>query len=97
MNDLEIGMATGIIIISILLNIIQHYHMDKLLDSHIVTEGVKTEDLLIGDKNAVMVAARILAYGGDYTVEVTNPNTGETQQQTFDLTSLSDLTLTPTK
>ena len=34
MNDLEIGMATGIIIISILLNIIQHYHMDKLLDSH---------------------------------------------------------------
>ena len=61
--------------------------IDKLLDSLIVTEGVKTEDLLIGDKNAVMVAARILAYGGDYTVEVTNPSTGENQQQTFDLTS----------
>ena len=61
--------------------------IDKLLDSLIVTKGVKTEDLLIGDKNAVMVAARILAYGGDYTVEVTNPNTGETQEQTFDLTS----------
>ena len=61
--------------------------IDKLLDSLIVTKGVKTEDLLIGDKNAVMVAARILAYGGDYTVEVTNPKTGETQEQTFDLTS----------
>ena len=57
------------------------------MDSLIVTKGVKTEHLLIGDKNAVMVAARILAYGGDYTVEVTNPNTGETQEQTFDLTS----------
>ena len=61
--------------------------IDKLLNSLIVSEGVTADDLLIGDKNAVMVASRILAYGGDYTVEVTNPNTGETQQQTFDLTS----------
>jgi len=61
--------------------------IDKLLNSLIVSEGVTANDLLIGDKNAVMVASRILAYGGDYTVEVTNPNTGETQQQTFDLTS----------
>ena len=61
--------------------------IDRLLDSLIVNKDVKSDDLLIGDKNAVMVASRILAYGGDYTVEVTNPNTGETQQQTFDLTS----------
>ena len=61
--------------------------IDKLLNSLIVSKGVTADDLFIGDKNAVMVAARILAYGGDYTVEVTNPNTGETQQQTFDLTS----------
>ena len=61
--------------------------IDKLLNSLIVSKGVTSDDLLIGDKNAVMVASRILAYGGDYTVEVTDPNTGETQQQTFDLTS----------
>jgi len=61
--------------------------IDKLLNSLIVSKGVTADDLFIGDKNAVMVASRILAYGGDYTVEVTNPNTGETQQQTFDLTS----------
>ena len=61
--------------------------IDKLLNSLIVTPNVKTEDLLIGDKNAIMVAARILAYGGDYTVDVTNPNTGESIKQTFDLTS----------
>ena len=52
-----------------------------------MTDGVTSDDLLIGDKNAVMVAARILAYGGDYICEVQNPNTGETFQQTFDLTS----------
>ena len=61
--------------------------IDKLLNSLIVTSNVKTEDLLIGDKNAVMVAARILAYGGDYNVEVINPETGDKIQHTFDLTS----------
>ena len=61
--------------------------VEKLLDSLIVTPGIKCENLFIGDKNAVMVASRILAYGGDYTVEVTNPNTGEKVQQIFDLTS----------
>ena len=48
--------------------------IDKLLDSLIVTKGVSQETLILGDKNAVLVAARILAYGPEYTVEVTNPN-----------------------
>jgi len=60
--------------------------IDTLLNSLIITEGVKSSDLLIGDKNAVMVAARILAYGGEYKVEVTNPTTGETFPHKFDLT-----------
>ena len=42
--------------------------IDKLLESLIVTEGVKYSELLIGDKNAIMVAARILSYGKDYTI-----------------------------
>ena len=63
--------------------------IDKLLNSLIVTEGIKTDDLFIGDKNAVMVASRILAYGGEYNVEVADPNTGETFQHTFDLTECS--------
>ena len=61
--------------------------VDKLLNSLIVTEGISSDDLLVGDKNAVMVAARILAYGGEYNVEVTNPKSGETFPYTFDLTS----------
>ena len=37
--------------------------IDKLLESLIVTPGVKLNDILIGDKNAIMLAARILGYG----------------------------------
>ena len=60
--------------------------IDKLLDSLIVTKGVKQEDLVLGDKNAVLVASRILAYGPEYTAEVTNPkNQEETVNHTFDL------------
>ena len=58
----------------------------KLLDSLILTEGVKCDDLVLGDKNAVMVAARILAYGPEYTCQVVNPNTNETKNHTFNLT-----------
>ena len=61
--------------------------IDKLLDSLIVTQGVKQEQLVLGDKNAVLVAARILAYGPNYTVEVSNPNNLEEKiEHTFDLT-----------
>jgi len=59
--------------------------IDKLLDSLILTKGVKADDLVLGDKNAVMVAARVLAYGPDYECEVTNPNTGETFTHSFNL------------
>jgi hypothetical protein len=43
--------------------------IDKLLESLIVDKSIKMDDLLIGDKNAIMVAARILGYGKDYDIE----------------------------
>jgi hypothetical protein len=51
--------------------------IDKLLDSLILTKGIKSNDLILGDKNAVMVAARVLAYGPEYECEVTHPTSGE--------------------
>ena len=48
--------------------------IDKLLESLIVTEGVKFEELLVGDKNAIMVAARILSYGKDYEITYLGEN-----------------------
>lgn len=42
--------------------------IDKLLKSLLVTE-FDYNDLLVGDKNAIMIAARILSYGKDYPVQ----------------------------
>ena len=58
--------------------------VDKLLQSLIVDESVKIDDLLLGDKNAILIAARILAYGKEYGVEV------EGQTVKVDLTTLKD-------
>ncbi len=59
--------------------------IDRLLDSLILTNGVKQDDLVLGDKNAIMVASRILAYGPEYVCEVTNPNNGQKINHTFNL------------
>ena len=40
--------------------------IDKLLKSLIVTK-VNYNDIIVGDKNAIMVAARVLGYGGEYS------------------------------
>ena len=40
--------------------------LDKLLKALIITK-INYDDLIVGDKNAIMVAARILGYGADYT------------------------------
>jgi hypothetical protein len=59
--------------------------IDKLINSLIVTNGVNVDNLIVGDKNAVMVAARILAYGPDYQCKVMNPETGNLEEHTFNL------------
>ena len=41
--------------------------LDKLLESLVVTKGINVTDLVIGDKNALLIAARVLGYGKDYT------------------------------
>ena len=41
--------------------------IDKLLQSLIVSD-VNYDDLLLGDKNALLIAARVLGYGKDYDI-----------------------------
>ena len=61
--------------------------LDKLLESIIVTEGVKLEDFVIGDKNTLLVSARILGYGKDYPVIIAD------EEVNVDLTSLKEIWL----
>jgi len=42
--------------------------LDKILESLIVTK-TNLKDLIIGDKNAILIASRILGYGQDYEFE----------------------------
>ena len=60
--------------------------LDKLFDSLIVTKGVKQADLVVGDKNAIMIAARVLAYGAEYKAQVEGPEGPE--EVSFDLTKV---------
>jgi hypothetical protein len=60
--------------------------LDKLLKSLIVSK-INFDDLLIGDKNAIMVAARILGYGSEYSFEYNG------ESQTVDLSTLENKSL----
>tara|TARA_Y100000361_G_scaffold58318_1_gene50989 strand:+ start:38 stop:766 length:729 start_codon:yes stop_codon:yes gene_type:complete len=42
--------------------------LDKLLRSVIVDKDINIDDLIVGDKNALLIATRILGYGKDYDV-----------------------------
>jgi hypothetical protein len=57
--------------------------LDKLMKSLIVTK-INYEDLLIGDKNAIMIAARILGYGAEYAFDYAG------DEQIVDLSSLEN-------
>jgi len=69
--------------------------IDKLMESLIVTPGVKPDDLLIGDLNVVMVASRILAYGKDYSIELGCSGCSNKFDHLLDLSTLS--TIEPTE
>lgn len=62
--------------------------IDKLLQALIVTP-INYDDLLIGDKNAILIAARILGYGKDYTFKYTNQYNQEVEAN-VDLTKLEE-------
>lgn len=60
-------------------------HIDKLLESIVIEPGVKPEDLMVGDKNAILVASRVLAFGPNYQVQITDKFTGEQEEINIDL------------
>jgi len=63
--------------------------IDKLLETLVVSR-VNLNDILIGDKNALLVAARILGYGKDYTFKFQPVLSDEIEEVTIDLAELSD-------
>ena len=61
--------------------------IDKVLQSLIVSK-VDYNDLIIGDKNALMVAARVLGYGAKYKIKVNCPSCTEENSIDLDLAQI---------
>lgn len=58
--------------------------IDKLLQALIVDKTIDYNQLLVGDKNALLIAARILGYGKDYEFEYAG------EKETIDLSQLDN-------
>jgi hypothetical protein len=73
--------------------------INVLLKRKIKTQGVNPDDLLIGDRSAIILFLRTSSYGSDYTVQVSDPRTGVPFKATVDLLKLKykELTIQPTE
>jgi len=62
--------------------------LERMLENILVDKRIKVNDLLLGDKNALIIAARAHAYGTIYETSVNCPQCESTQEYSFDLDSL---------
>jgi hypothetical protein len=62
--------------------------LNLLLKRKIKTKDVVVDDLLAGDRNAIILFLRTSSYGADYSVQVTDPRTGVQFPATVDLLKL---------
>ena len=59
--------------------------IDRMLQNVILDPRVKVAELAVGDKNAIIIAARISGYGSDYEINVTCPSCAAKVEYNFDL------------
>ena len=59
--------------------------LDRMLQSILVDKTINIDSLLVGDKNAMLVAARRTGYGSEYETNVTCPSCGTTDEHSFDI------------
>lgn len=62
--------------------------LDKLFEA-IIIDDIDINEIIIGDKNAILIATRMLGYGNEYQAEVTDPFTLERQDVTIDLSQVN--------
>lgn len=63
--------------------------IEKMLQS-LIKSPIKYEDLLLGDRNALLIASRILAYGSTYSFEFIDSETESKETVTIDLQNLKN-------
>ena len=68
--------------------ILQGTVITTLLQSCLLDKTVSTREMLLGDRNALMVSIRITGYGTAYRAEATCPECSTTGMHAFDLSGL---------
>ena len=63
--------------------------LDKLIESLIISD-ININDMITGDKNALLVAARVLGYGKDYKFNAYSSAIKDIKEFEVDLTTLKD-------
>jgi len=61
--------------------------LDKLFES-IIVDNINTNDIILGDKNAIILATRLLGYGPEYDVSFYSSKTGNTINIEYDLSKV---------
>lgn len=62
--------------------------IDRLIENLIIDKTIKLDSLLLGDKNAITIAARKTGYGSEYNTSMTCPSCINKQDYSFDLDEL---------
>ena len=62
--------------------------LDRLLEQIVVDKSINVDTLLVGDKNAMLVAIRKSGYGANYATQVACPACDETQTYHFNLNDI---------
>ena len=66
--------------------------LDKFLESIFVDKRIDPKLLLVSDKNAVLIKARINGYGSQYPIEMSCPECGSRSETSVDLNDLMKIT-----
>ena len=59
--------------------------LDRLINNIVVDKRIVSDNLLVGDRNAIVLAARISGYGPEYMTKVTCPMCATEQRFSFDV------------
>jgi hypothetical protein len=59
--------------------------LDRVIASIIVDKSIDPDSLLVGDRNAIIIATRVAGYGSKYDTKVSCPSCGTSQEYSFDL------------
>jgi hypothetical protein len=59
--------------------------LDRMLQNILVNNAIDVSSLMVGDKNALLVAARRTGYGPEYETRVSCPSCGNTEEHSFDI------------